>query len=72
MQKVQELKDEYNYWIDRNKKAEEYFKTHTVQECIKHLKLFNEITQKLSTTALKIEILTGKNMTTDEKLNGFK
>jgi hypothetical protein len=72
MQKLQELKDEYNYWLKRNAGAEEYFKTHTVKECIKYLPLFNEVTQHLSNLVPVIEKSLGRNMTYQEKLQGFR
>lgn len=66
------LKQKYNYNLNRNRKAEEYFKTHTVKECEKHLDLFNKVTNELSNIITKIESITGEKMTTYERLNGFK
>ncbi|MGL5149225.1 MAG: hypothetical protein ACRC7N_01465 [Clostridium sp.] len=42
------LKEEYNYWINRNKAAEEYFATNSVANCMKYLALFNKISYNLS------------------------
>ncbi|KIL06929.1 hypothetical protein SR42_15305 [Clostridium botulinum] len=65
------LKKKYNEKLERNKNAEEYFKTHTVKECIKYLSLFNTVTRELSNLIVEIESLTGRKMTGHEKLNGF-
>ena len=69
---LMELKKKYNVALERNKKAEEYFKAHTVSECLKYLNLFNQVTQELSNLIIKIESVIGKSMTHYEKINGFK
>lgn len=66
------LKKKYNKYLNRNKNAEEYFKTHTVEECLKNLNLFNSVMKELSNLTIQIETVMGKKMTTYEKLNGFK
>lgn len=66
------LKQKYNYNLNRNRNAEEYFTTHTVAECEKYLKLFNQVTQELSNLMFQIEAIIGKKMTEYEKINGFK
>lgn len=73
------LKRQYNNALERNKNAEEYFKTHTVEECINKkfksgtaLDIFNEVTKELSGLIVQIENAMEKNMTQYEKLNGFK
>ena len=66
------LKQRYNACLIRNRNAEEYFKTHTVAECEKYQKLFNQVTSELSNSIIQIETTMGKKMTTYEKLNGFK
>lgn len=68
---LNKIKQEYNQYLKRNEKAEEYFRTKTVSECIEHLELFNEITIKLSLLQTAYEKLTGKQMTKEEKLQGF-
>ncbi|NFH81788.1 hypothetical protein FDA09_16905 [Clostridium botulinum] len=65
------LKKKYNEKLERNKNAEEYFKTHTVKECIKYLSLFNTVTRELSNLIVEIEGLIGRKMTQNEILNGF-
>ncbi|WP_252233754.1 hypothetical protein [Clostridium sp. ZS1] len=65
------LKKKYNHNLKRNIDAEEYFKTHTVKECIKYLSLFNTVTRELSNLIVEIESLTGRKMTEYERLNGF-
>lgn len=66
------LKQRYNKCLKRNRGAEEYFETHTVEECLKYLNLFNQVTNELSNLITQIEATMGKKMTTYEKLNGFK
>lgn len=67
-----ELKAKYNKSLARNKKAEVYFKTHTVKECLKYLDLFNEVTKELSGLCNRIEIIMGRLMNSEEKIIGFK
>lgn len=66
------LKQRYNKCLNRNRNAEEYFKTHTVEECLKYLNLFNQVTQELSSLIFQIEAIMRKKMTTYEKTNGFQ
>lgn len=66
------LKNQYNDLIVRNKKAEIFFKTKSAEECIKYLGLFNEVTIKLSTLRNDIEALLKREMTKEERLEGFK
>lgn len=66
------LKRRYNKCLNRNRNAEEYFKTHKVEECLKYLNLFNQVTKELSTLIVQIGAVMGKKLTTYEKLNGFK
>ena len=66
-----ELKKKYNDKLSRNKKAEIYFKTHKVEECLKYLNLFNEVAKELSELIQQIEQITGRKMTLYEILNGF-
>lgn len=68
---LEDLKKEYNYWLDRNRNAEIYFNTKSVNECIKNINLFNHITIKLSTLRDKLEELLKRKMTKQEILNGF-
>ena len=81
MENLIELKKKYNEGLKRNLKAEEYFKTHTIEECSKKFKVknglmtsfdvFNEVVKNLSELMFKIENITGRKMTDDEKFNGF-
>ena len=68
---LEDLKKEYNYWLGRNKNAEIYFNTKSVNECMKNINLFNQITIKLSTLIDKLEELLKRKMTKQEILNGF-
>lgn len=66
------LKMRYNKCLERNSAAEEYFKTHNVEECLKYLDLFNEVVKELSNLIKLIEQAMGKKLTHYEKINGFK
>ena len=68
---LDELKKEYNYWLIRNRNAEIFFATKEVDECIKHINLFNKITIKLSILRNDIEKSLKRKMTKKEILNGF-
>lgn len=77
--RIAALKRQYNNALERNKNAEEYFRTHTVEECLYKkfkngtaLDIFNQVTKELSGLIIQIEIAMEKNMTNYEKLNGFK
>ena len=72
MDKLEKLKKEYNKKLERNKKAEEYFKTHTVDQCIKYLDLFNTVTSELGEVIKEYKQLTGKSMSKEQILNGFR
>ena len=83
MDELNELKKKYNEGLKRNLKAEEYLKAHTITECEKEIKIkgigikkntfdvFNEVVKNLSELMFKIEDITGREMTDDEKFNGF-
>lgn len=73
------LKFQYNKALERNKKAEEYFKSHTVDECLNKkykdgtpIEIFNKVVQDLSGLIIEIEADMGKKITSYERLNGFK
>ncbi|MBW6409007.1 hypothetical protein [Clostridium weizhouense] len=65
------LKKKYNYNLNRNRDAEKYFRTHTIEECMKYLSLFNTVTRELSNLIIEIESLIGRKMTEYERINGF-
>ena len=69
---LNELKKEYNKKLARNKKAEEYFRTHSVADCMKYLKLFNQVTEDLGALMIQFRNLTGRNMTHKEATEGFR
>lgn len=77
------LKMRYNKCLKRNRAAEEYFKTHTVEECLGTFKnkygeeivildWFNKLVNELSLLIIQIEVAMEQHMTEYEKLNGFK
>lgn len=72
MDQLTELKKLYNAKLERNKKAEEYFTQHNVEQCMKQLNLFNQVVQELSSLIKQIEGMTYRKMTNSEILNGFK
>lgn len=72
MDQLVELKKKYNEKLERNKKAEEYFIQHNVEECMQQLKLFNQVVQELSSLINQIESMTYRKMTQQEILNGFE
>ena len=72
LDKLTLLKKKYNEKLKKANDAVEYFKSHSVEECMKYLKLFNLRTKEVSMTALEIENFTGRKMTTYEIINGFK
>lgn len=72
MDELIKLKRNYNEKLERNRKAEEYFLTHTVDQCLKYLDLFNEVTQELSRLMEQIENIISRKMTKHEIFNGFK
>ena len=72
MDQLTKLKQEYNKKLERNKKAEEYFIQHNVEECMQQLGLFNVVVQELSNLIKQIETRTYRKMTQQEILNGFE
>ena len=66
-----DLKKKYNYWIRRNKNAEHFFLTKSIEECIKYLNLFNQIVIELSNQRNVLEKELNRKMTRQEILNGF-
>ena len=72
MTEIREYKIEYNYWIDRYNKAEEYFKTATIKECNQNkiLDLFNLVVNNLS-RLLYIFKDYGIELTDEQKFKGF-
>lgn len=69
---LEELKDKYNYLIERNKKAEKFFEENSIEECTKYINLFNQITIDLSNMRNDLETILNRKMTKHEILNGFR
>lgn len=65
------LKVKYNELLERNKKAEAFFKTKSISECMKYLELFNDVTRQLSGIIFFLEFLTGEELSHEQKINGF-
>lgn len=72
MDKLLELKKNYNELLKKNKKAEEFITNCTDEEYEKWLPLFLKRTREISMAAKEIEQFTGKKMISYERLNGFK
>lgn len=68
---LEDLKKEYNYWLKRNENAEIFFTSKNIEECLKYINLFNEITIKLSSLRDKLEKALQRKLTKQEILNGF-
>ena len=69
---IARLKQDFNYCIGRYKKAEEYFRTHTVKECMKCMKGFNSLINDLSRLRNRLPILLNRELTNEELENGFE
>ena len=69
---LKELKLKYNYFIDREKKAEKFFETCSVDGVEKYLPEFHKITNNLSMLMVAYKKLTGNIMNDDQIFNGFK
>lgn len=68
---VDKFKIEYNYWLKRRLKAEQYFKENP-ETCLKFLIEFNKVTTRLSLLPNQYKRLTGAEMTDKEILEGFE
>lgn len=68
---LEDLKKEYNYWLKRNENAEIFFTSKNMEECLKYINLFNEITIKLSSLRDRLEKALQRKLTKQEILNGF-
>lgn len=71
-----ELKEKYNAYINRYKKAERFLDTYDPDKYDnkEHFKLmlrFNSIVKVLSNLQYRYKEITGFEMTDDEKFNGF-
>lgn len=66
------LKQKYNKLLERNRNAEKYFSTHTVQECEKYMDLFNQVTKDISNTIKEFKIVYGLELTDQQIIEGFK
>ena len=61
----------YNYWLLRKEKAEAFFNSNSVENCIKYKELFNEVLKNLDITRESLEILLERKLT-EEELKGIK
>ncbi|MGL5440323.1 MAG: hypothetical protein ACRDA4_08125 [Filifactoraceae bacterium] len=68
---VDKFKIEYNYWLKRRLKAEQYFDENP-KTCFKFQLQFNKVTARLSLLPNKYKRLTGVEMTDKEILEGFE
>ena len=65
------LKEEYNVLLKREKAAEHYFNTATGEQVDKWLPKYNEIVVGLSNLIIQVEKEDGRELTSEEILNGF-
>lgn len=66
------LKMRYNRHIKKVMTIKEYFKDHTVGECIKYTKILNHNLQELSNIAMQIESVIDGKITDHERNYGFE
>ena len=71
-QKLKELKVKYNSVLARQKKAETFLNNATDKEIDKWLPEYLKITSELSLMMSMFAVFTGRAMTNDESLEGFK
>lgn len=61
----------YNYWLCRKEKAEEFFNSHSSDECEKYKDLFAEVLNGIDTCRESLETLLNRKLTDSELKNGF-
>lgn len=71
-QKLKELKVKYNSVLARQKKAEVFLDNTTEEQFNKWLPEYLKITSELSVMMSQFAVLTGRAMTIEESLEGFK
>lgn len=71
-QKLKELKIKYNSVLAREKKAETFLNNATDKEIDKWLPEYFKITSQLSVMMSQFAVFTGRAMTIEESLEGFK
>lgn len=69
---LSKLKEDYNVLIARNDKAEEYLNKCTEEEFNKWLPLFRQIIIDLSSLMKEYKEITGKEMSEENAINGFR
>lgn len=62
---------EYNYWLLRKEKAETFFNSNNIENCIKYKDLFNEVLKNLDIAKESLETLLERKLT-EEELKGIK
>lgn len=62
---------EYNYWLLRKEKAEIFFNSNNIENCIKYKDLFNEVLKNLDIAKESLETLLERKLT-EEELKGIK
>jgi hypothetical protein len=66
------LKMRYNRAIKKSMTIKEYFKGRSVEQCLKYTKIFNQNLQELNNIEIQIQMITGKEITDHERINGFE
>ncbi len=66
------LKADFNYSLNRYKKAVKVFETYPIEKSLKFINAFNEVVRDISNSMNKLEILMNRKLTAEELENGFK
>ena len=69
---INRLKADFNYSLDRYKKAVKVFETYPIEKSLGFIDGFNEVVRDISNSMNKLEILMNRKLTAEELENGFK
>ena len=66
------LKADFNYSLNRYKKAVKVSETYPIEQRLRFIDAFNEVVRDISNSMNKLEILMNRKLTAEELENGFK
>ena len=69
---INRLKADFNYSLNRYKKAAKAFETYPIEKSLRLIDAFNEVVRDISNSMNKLEILMNRKLTVEELENGFK
>ena len=69
---INRLKADFNYSLNRYKKAAKVFAAYPVEKSLNFIDAFNEVVRDISNSMNKLEILMNRKLTAEELENGFK